>query len=292
MLSARFASVLRRMLLSASPRCGRGFAVNPSYAPRSKIGYRARRSVGISSAQAPRFAVRNHQSQGGERDQGERILSQHRGLQVRHGILSHPAHADGSAEAWPRLQTHGGRRRHRRRCAWGARDICRYGSSSVRTRSRSLPTSPTTPTPNPPFRLVKSGCSAGLAPRSNARSRNAFGTTAAHSTRQWHQARDAKGDPDLRGSYVDTGRLRDRRRVETLRVTGLTELSRFPSGPAAARGLFLKLGLPALIRAHGRHVRLHSGRSFGRDTKGSNNEPHELPIKIPATNTSTPPTMT
>src|SRR5262249_62306369 len=39
--------------------------------------------------------------------------------------------------------------------------------------------------------------------------------------------------------------------------------------------------LPALTRAHGRHVRLHSGRSFGRDTKGSNNEPHELPIKIP-----------
>ena len=129
MLSARFASVLRRMLLSIARACGRGFAVNPSYAPRSKIGYRARRSVGISSAQAPRFAVRNHQSQGGERDQGERILSQHRGLQVRHGILSHPAHADGSAEAWPRLQTHGGRRRHRRRCAWGARDICRYGSS-------------------------------------------------------------------------------------------------------------------------------------------------------------------
>src|SRR5262249_34676049 len=53
-----------------------------------------------------------------------------------------------------------------------------------------------------------------------------------------------------------------------------------------------RFGCDPLARAHGRHVRLHSGRSFGRDTKGSNNEPHELPIKIPATNTSTPPTMT
>jgi uncharacterized protein (TIGR02118 family) len=70
-----------------------------------------------------------------------------------------------------------------------------FQAASLRTRSRSLPTSPTTPTVNPPFRLVKLGCSVGLAPRSNVGSRNAFGTTAARLTCQWHQARDAKTIP-------------------------------------------------------------------------------------------------
>src|SRR6516162_11657881 len=43
----------------------------------------------------------NHQSRGGRLDQSERTLPQHGGLQVRHELLSQPAHADGAAEAWP-----------------------------------------------------------------------------------------------------------------------------------------------------------------------------------------------
>jgi len=48
----------------------------------------------------------------------------------------------------------------------------------------------------------------GLSPRSKVQSRKAFGATAAHSTRRWHRACDAKRDPSLGGSYADTGGLR------------------------------------------------------------------------------------
>jgi hypothetical protein len=45
-----------------------------------------------------------------------------------------------------------------------------------------------------------------------ARSRKAFGATAAHSTRRWHRPCDTKVDPNLGGSYADTGGLRHVRR--------------------------------------------------------------------------------
>jgi hypothetical protein len=45
---------------------------------------------------------------GGKIDQGERALPKYGGLQVRHELLSQPAHGDGAAEAWPCLQAHGG----------------------------------------------------------------------------------------------------------------------------------------------------------------------------------------
>src|SRR6516164_7287181 len=100
-----------------------------------------RRSVGISSATPfSQFAIIKVEE---KRDQGECTLSQHRGLQVRHGLLSYAAHAghgllsyaahaDGAAEARAGLQAHGGRRRDRRRRAWDASDLYRYGSSLFR----------------------------------------------------------------------------------------------------------------------------------------------------------------
>jgi uncharacterized protein (TIGR02118 family) len=70
-----------------------------------------RRSVGISSATPlSQFEIIKVEE---KRDQGACTLSQHRGLQVRHGVLSHAAHADGAAEARAGLQAHGGRRRDR-----------------------------------------------------------------------------------------------------------------------------------------------------------------------------------
>jgi hypothetical protein len=95
-----------------------------------RIGTRsaiARLSVGLSFARRRRHTPTNQQRQGGDRDQGERALSQHRGLQVRHGLLPRKAHAHGAAEARVRLQAHGGGRRHRRRRARGARDLRRHG---------------------------------------------------------------------------------------------------------------------------------------------------------------------
>src|SRR5262249_1676970 len=78
-----------------------------------------RRSVGISSAPPfSQFAIIKVE----ENVIKVSVLSQHRGLQVRHGVLSYAAHADGAAEARAGLQAHGGGRRGRRRRAWDASD--------------------------------------------------------------------------------------------------------------------------------------------------------------------------
>src|SRR5262249_2703537 len=75
---------------------------------------------------------------------------------------------------------------------------------SLRTRSRSLPTSPTTPTPNPPFRLVKLGCSVGLAQTLDHAIRSA----------QWPRTRPANGikhaTPRRSNSGVDLSRRMQR----------------------------------------------------------------------------------
>jgi hypothetical protein len=58
-----------------------------------------------------------------------------------------------------------------------------------------------------------------------------------------------------------------------------------------AAGTSARWIIPALTRARASFTTAKRGaRSAG--TREPNNEPHELPIKIPATNTSTPPTTT
>src|SRR6516162_8794476 len=64
--------------------------------------------IWTNTALLPHVRFKIIRSRGGKIDQGERALSQHGGLQVRHELLSQPAHADGAAEAWPCLQAHGG----------------------------------------------------------------------------------------------------------------------------------------------------------------------------------------